>query len=116
MTPKESGPAAAAAANTPAKAPGKEAAAPARTVKKSDGAAAGFYCYIGPGLPGLLRHGAVFPGTRADALRAAAGAIEKQPLVKTLIVSGDDLPAARLEAKQPGSALYENCRRIAGKS
>ena len=84
--------------------------------RRPDGAAAGFYCYIGPGLPGLLRHGAVFPGTRADALRSAAAAIEKQPLVKTLIVSGEDLPAARLEAKQPGSALYENCRRIAGKS
>ena len=54
-------------------------------------------------------------GRAADALKAAADAIVKQPLVKNLIVSGDALPVARLKVKEPGNALYANYRRIAGK-
>lgn len=75
---------------------------------------AGFFCYIGPSLSGLIQHGTIYRGSRADALQAAAPAIERQPLVKTLIVSGDSLPLDRLKAKTPGTALYNNCRRIAG--
>lgn len=89
------------------------AATPA--AKKPDGCAAGFYCYIGPSISGVIRNGAIFKGTRADALSAAAAAIEKQPLVKTLIVSGDDLPEARLRVKKPGNALYTMYQRVAGK-
>ena len=76
---------------------------------------AGFWCYIGPTLPGLLQHGAILRGSRAEAWQAAAAAIEKQPLGKSLIVSGDSLPLDRLKAKTPGTALYENCRKVAGK-
>ena len=83
--------------------------------EKPDGCAAGFYCYIGPSIKGLIWHGTIYRGTRSDALKAAAAAIEKQPLVKTLIVSGDDLPEARLKIKKPGNALYRNYRKIAGK-
>ena len=83
--------------------------------QKPDGCTVGFYCYIGPNLTGLIQHGAIFKGTRADALKAAADAIAKQPLVKNLIVSGDALPVARLKVKEPGNALYANYRRIAGK-
>ena len=88
---------------------------PPQEAEKPDGCAAGFYCYIGPNLTGLIQHGAIFRGTRADALKAAADAIAKQPLVKNLIVSGDALPVARLKVKEPGNALYANYRRIAGK-
>lgn len=83
--------------------------------EKPNGCAAGFYCYIGPSIKGLLWHGTIYRGTRSDALKAAAAAIEKQPLVKTLIISGDDLPEARLKIKKPGNALYRNYRKIAGK-
>lgn len=83
--------------------------------KKPDGSVAGFYCYIGPSLTGLIQNGDIFRGTQAEALKAAAAAIEKQPLVKSLIVSGDDLPEARLKVKRSGNALYANYRRIAGK-
>ena len=58
----------------------------------------GFYCYIGPSITGIIQH----------------GTIEKYPLVKTLIVSGDALPEARLKIKRPGNALYVNYRKIAG--
>lgn len=81
--------------------------------KKPDGCAAGFYCYIGPNLTGLIQNGAIFRGTRSEALKAAAPAIEKQPLVKTLIVSGDELPEARLKVKRTGNALNANYNKIA---
>ena len=74
----------------------------------------GIYCYIGPSLRGLIQHGTIWRGTRADALAAAQVAIDVQPLVKTLIVSGDALSAARCKVKTPGNALYENYRRVAG--
>lgn len=49
------------------------------------------------------------------AMAAAAAAIEKYPLIKALIISGDKLPEARLKVKKPGNALYANYQRIAGK-
>lgn len=90
----------------------ENAAAP-QTAKKPDSCAAGFYCYIGPNLTGLIQNGAIFRGTRTNALKAAAAAIEKYPLVKTLIVSGDELPEARLKVKRSGNALNANYKKIA---
>lgn len=75
-----------------------------------------FYCYIGPSITGLIQHGAIYLGTRKKAMAAAAAAIEKYPLIKTLIVSGDKLPEARLKVKKPGNALYKNYQRILGKA
>lgn len=83
--------------------------------KKPVGCVTGFYCYIGPSIAGLIRNGAIFRGTREEAFTAAAAAIEKQPLVKTLIISGDTLPGDRIKVKTRGNALYENYQRIAGK-
>lgn len=94
--------------------PEAEITAPAR--KNADKRCeAGFWCYIGPTLPGLIQHGAIFQGDREKALQSAEAAIEKQPLVKSLIVSGDSLPLDRMKAKTPGTALYENCRKAVGK-
>ena len=48
----------------------------------------------------------------------AATAIEKHPKVKTLIVSGDALPEARLRVKTPGNVMYANyneLKNLAGK-
>ena len=73
----------------------------------------GFYCYIGPNIPGLIQSGQIYMGTREEALSAASGAIERFPLVKTLLVSGTALPEARLKVKKPGNALYANYQKIA---
>lgn len=83
---------------------------------KSGSTAAGFFCYIGPSITGLIQHGDIYIGTRKKALAAASAAIEKYPLVKTLIVSGEKLPEARLKVKNPGNALYKNYQRILGKA
>lgn len=88
-------------------------ASPQTGAEQREGNSSGFYCYIGPGMTGVIQHGAIFLGTRADALKAAAAAIKRQPLVKTLIVSGDTLPEARRKVKTPGTALYANFKKIA---
>ncbi len=85
---------------------------PVSKTEQPDGCAAGFYCYIGPNITGLIQNGTIYRGTRSAALTAAAAAIEKHPLVKSLIVSGDELPEARLKVKRPGNALYQNYRKI----
>lgn len=82
---------------------------------KAGGNTSGFYIYIGPSLRGLIRNGDMFRGDRENALAKAEKAIAAQPLVKTLIVSGDSLHQARIKVKTPGNALYANYRKIAGK-
>lgn len=75
----------------------------------------GFYIYIGPNIKKHIQTGTVYRGTRANALKRAAAAIEAYPLVKTLIVSGDALPEARIKVKTPGNALYANYKKLVGK-
>ncbi len=72
-----------------------------------------FWCYLGPNLTELLQTGTIFRGTREDALEAAKDAIERFPLVKTLIVSGEHLPQARLDVKTTGTALHKNYMKVA---
>ena len=84
--------------------------------EKSDSKADGFYCYIGPSITGLIQRGDICRGTRKKALAKWDEAIKKYPLIKTLIVSGDKLPEARLKVKKPGNALYKNYQRILGKA
>lgn len=90
--------------------------APAVRKAKSGGGSAEFFCYIGPSITGLIQHGTVYRGTRRAALAAADAAIQHNPLIRTLIVSGDRLPEARLKVKKPGNALYKNYQRVAGRA
>ncbi len=89
----------------------QSAAAPKATEVNSSG----FYIYIGPNIKGLIQTGTIYRGDRESAYRKAAAAIEKQPKVKTLIVSGDALPEARLKVKVPGNVLYATYKELAGK-
>ncbi len=105
----------------PRKTTDSETAAPVETAKVSaekptaESNQSGFYCYIGPNIKGLIQGGSIFRGTRAEALEKAKKAIQAQPLVKALIVSGDALPKARLQVKKPGNALYVNYQKLTGK-
>ena len=72
----------------------------------------GFYMYIGPTIRGVIQNGKMYRGTRAEAMEKAASAIEKYKLVKSLIVSGDALPVARMRLKEPGNAFYVNYRKL----
>lgn len=86
----------------------------AKSVKKQKGApSGGLVVYIGPTIPGLIYHGTVYRGGREEALKQAAPALEKCPLVGGLMVTGENLPRERLNAKKPGTALFDLCRRVA---
>jgi len=74
-----------------------------------------FYIYIGPNIKGLIQTGDIYRGDWENACRVAGAAIEKQPLVKSLIVSGDALPEARVKVRTPGNVLYANYKKLAGK-
>ena len=88
---------------------------PAASHRATEVNKSGVYVYIGPNIKGLIQTGSIYRGTREDAYKAAAATIEKQPRVKTLIVSGDALPEARLKVKVPGNVLYANYKKLAGK-
>lgn len=94
----------------------KEEISAAAATKQTDENNAGFYCYLGPSITGLIQHGTIYIGSRRKAMVTAAEAIEQKPIIKTLIVSGDKLPEARLKVKTPGNALYKNYQRAAGKA
>lgn len=85
------------------------------TPKAAETNKSGFYIYIGPNIKGLIQTGTIYRGDRENAYKAAAAAIEKRPKVKSLIVSGDALPEARLKVKTPGNILYANYMKLAGK-
>ncbi len=69
-------------------------------------------CYIGQNIPGRLHTGQVFRGERAEVMKGLSGTVEKYPLVKALLVSGEALPAARLKVKEPGNAHYANYQKL----
>lgn len=91
---------------------------PVAAPKAAEANTSGFYIYIGPNIKGLIQTGSIFRGNREHAHQMAAAAIEKHPKVKSLIVSGDALPEARLRVKSPGNVLYANyneLKNLAGK-
>lgn len=90
-------------------------AAEAKQGEKTEINKSGFYCYIGPNMKHLIQTGKVYRGTRAEVLAGLAGVIKAQPLVKSLIVSGDQLPEARIKVKTPGNALYASYQELAKK-
>lgn len=101
--------------NEPAVEQAKEEKQESTRAEREKTSAAGFYCYIGPNLKHLIQTGTIFRGSRAEALEQAAAAIQANPLVKTMIVSGDALARARVQVRTPGNVLYANYKKLAGK-
>lgn len=73
----------------------------------------GFSCYIGPTLLGVIQNGSIFSCSRDEAVRLMAAAIAKHPGIASLIISGDDLPEARIKVKTPGTLLFHQYKQIA---
>lgn len=70
------------------------------------------YCYIGPNIRGYWHTGQIFRGERDSILTESAQLVEKHPLVKTLLIPGGSLSAARLKVKEPGTAHYANYQKL----
>ncbi len=83
--------------------------------KKKSADRAGFCCYVGPSILGVVQQNSIIEGTVEEAKAAYAGAIEKYPLISRLIVDGNDLAEALKSVKTPGTLLYLTCRKLAGK-
>ena len=68
--------------------------------------------YLGPTIMGVITHGKIFKGSKDDACKAAAFAIDKNPLIQKMIVTSDTLVEDRVKAKTPGNLLYEIYQQI----
>ena len=80
--------------------------------ERAGGPPSGFYIYLGPTIRGLIQANEIYRGNREYALTKAQPAIQKYPLIKTLIIPGDYLPAARQKLKTSGNALHANYTRL----
>lgn len=58
-----------------------------KTAKKSGGA--GFCVYLGPSIRGVIQTGTVYRGDKPEVLDLLAPAIEKYPLIASLVVGGN---------------------------
>lgn len=89
----------------------------AEVKKKSAGGPAGrsggFCVYLGPSIRGVITHGKVIPGSKAEALEAVAAERAQYPLIGALVVAAEHLPEARVKVKTPGNLLYVNYRKLA---
>lgn len=85
------------------------------TVKKT--AEPEFCVYLGPSIIGVIQTGTVLPGTKAESIESVRGAVERYPLIASLIVSGVSLPEAKIKVRTPGNLLYVNYHKLlSGKS
>lgn len=90
----------------------KKPRAAKRTAPKNQPKAAGFCVYIGPTILGVIQTGMVLRGTKEEAVETVALAVEKYPLVKTLIVPGETLGVDRIKVNTPGNLLYVNYHKL----
>ena len=74
---------------------------------------AGFCMYIGPSIVGTIQQARILYGDKQDALAQISAAVEKYPLIATLVIPGDQVSDARIKAKTPGNLLYVNYHKLA---
>ena len=65
-----------------------------------------FYMYIGPTIRGVIQTATLYSGTREEVEAFLAPAIARYPRIKSMIISGTNLPFDRLKIKKPGTFLY----------
>lgn len=74
-----------------------------------------FCVYLGPTIVGVIQYGTIYMGSKEQALKTAAAAIEKYPLIARLIVTSKTLAQDRIKIKTPGNLLYETRRHLTRK-
>lgn len=80
---------------------------------KAGAKSAGFCMYIGPSIVGAIQQARILYGDKQDALAQISAAVEKYPLIATLVIPGDQVPEARIKVKTPGNLLYVNYHKLA---
>lgn len=95
-----------------------QTAAP-KTAKKKSAApkkvadTGGFCVYLGPTMMGVIQRGTIYRGGRKEVLDSLAPVIDQHPLIASLVVSDETLPADRIKVKTPGNLLYVNYHKLA---
>lgn len=75
---------------------------------KAGAKSAGFCMYIGPSIVGTIQQARILYGDKQDALAQISAAVEKYPLIATLVIPGDQVSEARIKVKNTRqSALCE---------
>ena len=77
---------------------------------KAGAKSAGFCMYIGPS---IVQQARILYGDKQDALAQISAAVEKYPLIATLVIPGDQVSEARIKVKTPGNLLYVNYHKLA---
>ena len=67
----------------------------------------GFCVYLGPTMMGVIQRGTIYHGGRKEVLDSLA------PVIESLVVSDETLPADRIKVKTPGNLLYVNYHKLA---
>lgn len=80
---------------------------------KAGAKSAGFCMYIGPSIVGTIQQARILYGDKQDALAQISAAVEKYPLIATLVIPGDHVSEARIKVKTPGNLLYVNYHKLA---
>ena len=73
----------------------------------------GFFVYLGPSISGVIQNASIYKGTRAEVEQFLAGAIERFPRIKQLLISDETLPEDRAKIKTPGNLLNEIYKKLA---
>ena len=72
------------------------------------------YCvYIGPSIRGVITEGEVFSMSKRDTLQFLYSVVERYPSIERLLVTGAELPDARIQVKTPGNMRYNNYIQLA---
>ena len=81
---------------------------------KADAESAGFSCYIGPNIPGIIQKGTIYPVGRAEAIKLPEVELAalKRPSIVALIVDGSTLSEDRIKVKKTGEPLYAAYRSL----
>lgn len=74
----------------------------------------GICCYIGPTIIGVIQQSTIYAGDLKSVLASAPVklALSKVPEIKPLIVTGEELAAARQKIKIKGEPLYQAYRAL----
>lgn len=95
----------------------KSTAATQKTAENTDVAQKidpGICCYIGPTIIGVIQQSTIYAGDLKSVLSSAPVklALAKVPEIKPLIVTGNELAAARQKIKIKGEPLYQAYRAL----
>ena len=61
---------------------------------------------------GAIQRGTIYRGNRKEVLDTLAPVIAQHPLIASLVVSDETLPADRIKVKTPGNLLYVNYHKL----